>query len=61
MHALINPCIRYYGTVPMSLCLILSLFVSAGKKIVAQFIAETTYHVKFPAALAAVVPLKTTS
>ena len=33
----------------------------AGKKIVAQFIAETTYHVKFPAALAAVVPLKTTS
>ena len=29
-----------------------------GKKIVAQFIAETTYHIKFPAALAAVVPLK---
>lgn len=34
---------------------------SAGKKIVAQFIAETTYHIKFPAALAAVVPLKPSS
>lgn len=45
----------------MTLWLILSHFISAGKKIVAQFIAETTYHIKFPAALAAVVPLKTTS
>lgn len=34
---------------------------SPGKKIVAQFIAETTYHIKFPASLAAVVPLKPSS
>ena len=50
-----------YGTVPICIWFILLLFVSAGKKIVAQFIAETTYHIKFPAALAAVVPLKTAS
>lgn len=30
----------------------------AGKQIVAQFIPETTYHLKFPAAVACVDPMK---
>ena len=30
----------------------------AGKKIVAQFIPETTYHLKFPQSVACVRPLK---
>ena len=30
----------------------------AGKQIIAQFIPETTYHLKFPAAVACVDPLK---
>ena len=30
----------------------------SGKRIVAQFIPEDTYHLKFPAALAASQPLK---
>ena len=52
----------YYGIYSSSgpLACIVTL-CSAGKKIVAQFIAETTYHIKFPAALAAVVPLKPSS
>ena len=33
----------------------------SGKKIVAQFIPEETYHVKFPDSLSAAAPLKPVS
>ena len=33
----------------------------SGKKIVAQYIPEAAYHIKFPAAVATLVPLQPTS